>query len=95
MQAWLMGSYDNRSSCNLASGMSSKSVILLSGEAAGPLRESTIALSQCFPQPANKVEVQSSQPLTGLNLHPSTGQQEEGYDRRVIDFFDRALRVSK
>jgi pimeloyl-ACP methyl ester carboxylesterase len=95
MQAWLMGSYDDRTSCTLASGMTGKSVILLSGDAAGPLRDSTVALVQCIPQPANKVEVQSSLPLTGFNLHPSTGQQEEAYDRRVIDFFDRALSAAK
>jgi hypothetical protein len=30
--------------------------------------------------------------LTGANLPNSTGQQEEAYDRPVIEFFDKALR---
>jgi hypothetical protein len=30
--------------------------------------------------------------LTGANLPNATGEQEEAYDRPVIDFFDKALR---
>ena len=30
--------------------------------------------------------------LTGANLPDATGEQEESYDRPVIEFFDKALR---
>jgi len=30
--------------------------------------------------------------LTGLDLPSATGEQGEGYDRLVIDFFDKHLR---
>ena len=93
MQAYLMGHYDDVSSCKLASGISRRQILLLAGEGSGDLRESTSALADCFSQSSDNVETQTSLPLVGYSLHPSTGQQEEAYDRRVIDFFDKALRI--
>ena len=66
-------------------------LLLLSGEDAGYLRESTVALEKCFQNTAD-LEVKTDLPLTGLNLPSATGEQGEGYDRRVIDFFDKNLR---
>lgn len=93
MQAYLMGHYDDVASCELASEIGQRQVLLLAGESSGSLRESTAALAHCFSQSSDTVEVQTSLPLVGYSLHPSTGQQEEAYDRRVIDFFDKALRT--
>ncbi len=54
------------------------------------LRNRTLALGKCFANGA--VEVRKDLALTGYNLPTSTGEQEEAYDRPVIDFFDKALR---
>lgn len=88
---YFAGAYDNRGSCELAASLTTQKVLLLSGPDAGYLRNSTAALMQCFPSPGN-IEIRTDLPLTGLNLPSATGEQGEGYDRRVIDFFDRNLR---
>ena len=91
MRVYHAGRYDNASSCALAASIVSQRVLLLSGPDAGYLKDSTAGLMKCFPNPAN-VEVRTDLPLTGFNLPSATGEQGEGYDRRVIEFFDRSLR---
>jgi pimeloyl-ACP methyl ester carboxylesterase len=91
LKIYLLGAYENKSSCELASSLADKRVLLLSGSDAGNLRYSTADLAQCFPNHAN-VEVRTDLPLSGFNLPLATGEQGEGYDRIVIDFFDRTLR---
>jgi pimeloyl-ACP methyl ester carboxylesterase len=88
---YFAGAYENTGSCELAATLSSQRVLVLSGADAGYLRGSSTALVKCFPNPGN-IEVRTDLPLTGLNLPSATGEQGEGYDRRVIDFFDRNLR---
>jgi pimeloyl-ACP methyl ester carboxylesterase len=88
---YLMGKYSSTTSCELAARLQTQKVLLLSGEDADYLRESTSALASCFPNPAN-LEVKTDLPLTGFHLASATGEQGEGYDRRVIDFFYRTLR---
>lgn len=88
---YFLGEYKNTPACAAAGILNDRRVLLLTGAEAGYLRDSTIALAQCFPDQAN-VEMQSDLPLTGFNLASATGEQGEAYDRRVIDFFDRALR---
>jgi pimeloyl-ACP methyl ester carboxylesterase len=90
-RVYFLGRYDNTNSCTLASSLTGRSVLLLSGADVGYLRESTAALAKCFPGPPN-VEVKTDLPLTGFSLPSATGEQGEGYDRRVIEFFDRRLR---
>jgi hypothetical protein len=68
-------------------------VLLLAGTGPEELRASTLALAQCFTNPAS-LEVRNDLPLTGYNLPSATGEQGEAYDRRVIDFFDRTLRTA-
>jgi hypothetical protein len=53
------------------------------------LRDSTMALAGCF---GTSVESKTDLPLTGFRLPSATGEQGEGYDRLVIEFFDRNLR---
>jgi len=91
MRAYFAGKYDNTGSCAFASSLSTQKIMLLSGGDAGYLRNSTGALAKCFPNSAN-VEVKTDLPLTGFNLPSATGEQGEGYDRLVIEFFDRSLR---
>jgi pimeloyl-ACP methyl ester carboxylesterase len=85
---YFMGGYDNTSSCDAAKGIGNRRVLLLAGEGSAELRDSTLALAQCFPP---DVEIKGDLPLTGYNLPLATGVQGEEYDRRVIDFFDKEL----
>ena len=87
---YLSGKYQSTASCNLAASAKGQRVLLLSGNDAGFLRESTIKLESCFPDQSN-VEAISDLPLTGFRLPSATGEQAEGYDRRVIEFFARTL----
>ncbi len=94
IRAYLLGGYSNASSCEMAAKLNVRAVLLMSGAEAGGLRDSTTRLVQCFPNPAN-VEAINDLPLTGLNAGSATGAQAEGYDRRIIDFFDRTLRTTQ
>lgn len=82
--------YDNKSSCNMADALGDRRVLLLAGEDDGYLRESTKSLTPCFPNPAN-LETRTDLPLSGFTLPSATGEQGEGYDRPVIDFFVKNL----
>jgi pimeloyl-ACP methyl ester carboxylesterase len=82
--------YDNENSCDLASALGTRRVLLLAGEDDGYLRESTKSLIPCFA--AAGLETRTDLPLTGFTLPSATGEQGEGYDRPVIDFFVKNLR---
>ena len=94
MRLYFLGDYKNTPACEAASTLSDQQVLLLTGADADHLRNSTTALAQCFSN-RTSVEVKNDLPLTGFNLPSATGEQEEIYDRRVIDFFDKALRASR
>ncbi|MBV9209181.1 MAG: alpha/beta fold hydrolase [Acidobacteria bacterium] len=84
--------YKNEGACAAANSLSNRRVLLLAGGGGGILRDSTNALAHCFPA-SSTVEVSSDLLITGFNLSSATSQQSEAYDRRVIEFFDKALRV--
>jgi hypothetical protein len=86
---YFSGQYENTTTCEMAGLLRTQHVFLLSGPEAGYLRNTTAAVARCFPN----VEVKTDLPLTGFNLPSATGEQGEGYDRRVIDFFDKTLRA--
>ncbi len=88
---YFMGNYENTPSCEMAASLKSQPALLLSGEDAGYLRDSTADVARCFPNRAN-VELKTDLALTGFRQPSATGEQGEGYDRRVIDFFDKHLR---
>jgi pimeloyl-ACP methyl ester carboxylesterase len=90
-RVYYVGRYDNTASCDLAAALRTQHVMILSGPEAGYLRNSTNAFAKCFRDP-NNIEVKTDLPLTGYNLPSATGEQGEGYDRRVIEFFDKNLR---
>lgn len=90
-RAYFLGSYSNKTSCELAAGLQTKRVLLLAGADDGYLRASSASLQRCFPNPAN-LEAKTDLPLTGFTLASATGEQGEGYDRPVIDFFAKHLR---
>lgn len=91
MKIYLMGAYENLSACDFASSLRDQRVLLLSGPDAGYLKESTASLDSCFKNRTN-VETRTDLPLSGLNLPSATGEQGEGYDRIVIEYFDKHLR---
>ena len=87
---YYLGQYENVRTCELASGLRTQRVLLLAGSEESNLRNSTIALQECFSNRAN-LEVKTDLPLTGLTLPSATGEQGERYDRPVIDFFSTNL----
>ncbi len=87
----LLGKYDNTPSCRHAAKLVGPSLLLLTGEDAGPLRDSTRTLAQCFPDKAS-IEIKDDLPVSGTRLSSSTGVSGEGYDLLIIDFFSRTLR---
>jgi pimeloyl-ACP methyl ester carboxylesterase len=91
LKLYLMDAYESESSCSLASSVNEQRVLLLSGADAGYLKDSTATVGRCFPNSAN-LDIRTDLPLSGFNLPMATGEDGEGYDRIVIDFFDRTLR---
>jgi len=87
---YFLGRYESDSSCQLASQLPGQRVLLLSGQDAGALRESTRALGQCFTSPP-PVGLQVDLPVTGFTASSATGEQGETYDRLVIEFFSQAF----
>ena len=90
VRVYSLGKYHNTPSCDLARSLREVKVVLLTGDEGDPWRASTLALAKCLPNAS--VEIKKDLALTGFNLPTSTGEQEESYDRPVIDFFDKALR---
>ena len=90
-RVYFAGRYKSEAACTLAEGLGDRQVLLLSGESAGRLKQTTETLANCFPVRAN-VETHTDLPLTGLALASASPEQDEAYDRRLIDFFDRTLR---
>jgi pimeloyl-ACP methyl ester carboxylesterase len=93
MRIYFMGGYSDAPSCAAAASLPDRQVLLLASKDTPQLYGSTVALARCFPQGA-RVELQSELPVSGFNLRLATGEQAEVYDRRVIDFLDKALRTN-
>ena len=89
-RVYFLGNYENEPACALASRLQGRRVLLLSGQDAGELRESTRELAQCFPAPP-PAELQVDLPVTGFTASSATGEQGETYDRRVIEFFSETF----
>lgn len=88
---YFAGHYKNESACTVAESLGDRQILLLSGDDAGAFKVSTETLARCFAS-ISKVETHTDLPLTGIKLASATPQQDEEYDRRVIEFFDRTLR---
>jgi len=89
VKIYSLGKYQATPSCDLARSLRERRVLLLTGGEGDPWRASTIDLAKCF---SGNAEVKKDMQVTGSNLPNSTGEQEETYDRPVIEFFDKALR---
>ncbi|HMJ26615.1 MAG TPA: alpha/beta hydrolase [Pyrinomonadaceae bacterium] len=89
LKIYSFGKYKSTPSCELARSVRDARVLLLSGREGDPWRTSTLDLAGCFNVP---VEAKKDLLVTGASLTSATGEQEEAYDRPVIEFFDKALR---
>jgi hypothetical protein len=87
---YFLGGYENASACSLAAQLANQRVLLLSGEDAGNLRESTKSLAECLPR-TFPVALHTDLPVTGFTASSATGEQGETYDRLVIEFFSKAF----
>jgi pimeloyl-ACP methyl ester carboxylesterase len=87
---YFAGHYKNDAACTVAESLGERRVLLLSGEDAGPLRQTTETIVRCFSARSN-VEAQTDLPSTGFTLASASPEEDEAYDRRVIEFFNRAL----
>jgi pimeloyl-ACP methyl ester carboxylesterase len=90
-RVYFSGRFKNTSACTLAESLGDRQVLLLAGEGSGALRQTTETLVNCFASRSN-VEAHTDLPLTGNTLSSASPEQDEAYDRRLIDFFDRTLR---
>jgi len=89
LKIYSFGKYQSTRSCELAHSLKNVRVLLLTGSEGDTWRASTLELGACFD---GSVEVKKDLPVTGVSLPSATGEQEEAYDRPVIEFFDKALR---
>ncbi|MCA1621083.1 MAG: hypothetical protein LC795_17605 [Acidobacteria bacterium] len=90
-RVYYSGRFKNTAACTLAESLGDRQVLLLAGEGSGSLRQNTETLANCFPSRSN-VEAHTDLPFTGNTLAAASPEQDEAYDRRLIDFFDRTLR---
>jgi len=89
-RVYFLGKHDNKTSCELVATLRNQRIMLLAGADDGYLRTSTKSLEHCFPNSDN-LEAKIDLPLTGFTMPSATGEQGEGYDRPVIDFFVKNL----
>jgi hypothetical protein len=89
IRVYSFGKFPTRTSCDLARSIRDDPILLLAGRSGDSYRESTLDLARCFKRPP---DTKSDLPVTGANLPSSTGEEEERYDRPVIEFFDKSLR---
>ncbi len=89
LKIYSLGKYQTTPSCEIARALHEERVLLLTGSEGDPWRLSTLELARCFD---GSVAIKKDLPVTGVSLPSATGEQEETYDRPVIEFFDKALR---
>jgi pimeloyl-ACP methyl ester carboxylesterase len=89
LKIYSFGKYQSTPSCDLARSLRNVRVLLLTGGEGDPWRTSTLELGKCF---NGAVDIKKDLAVTGVSLPSATGEQEEAYDRPVIEFFDKALR---
>jgi pimeloyl-ACP methyl ester carboxylesterase len=88
MRVYGFGKFPTKTSCELAQTLRDVHVLLLAG-VQDQWQQSTLELAPCLKTPP---EVKRDLTITGANLPSSTGEQEEAYDRPVIEFFSKSLR---
>jgi pimeloyl-ACP methyl ester carboxylesterase len=82
------GSYTNESLCDVAAKVRDRKILLLASADMPSFQTSTSELSKCFTFP---VESKTDLSISGYSTISQTGEQEEAYDQRVIEFFKKSL----
>jgi len=82
------GRFPTKTSCELAQTLGDVHVLLLTG-VQDQWQQSTLDLARCLKTPP---EIRKGLNISGVVLPFSTGEQEETYDRPVIEFFGKSLR---
>jgi pimeloyl-ACP methyl ester carboxylesterase len=88
MGVYSFGKFPTKTSCELAQTLRDVHVLLLAG-VQDQWQQSTLDLARCLKAPP---EIRKDLTITGARLPSSTGEQEEAYDRPVIEFFSKSLR---
>jgi pimeloyl-ACP methyl ester carboxylesterase len=81
------GRFPTKSSCDLAQTLRDVHVLLLTG-VQDQWQQSTLDIAQCLKTPP---EIKKGLNISGVVLPFTTGEQEETYDRPVIEFFGKSL----
>ena len=89
VRLYAFGKFEDTPSCELVRSLHDVRLLVLVGGESDPWRRSSLDLIQCTKAAA---EIRKDLTLTGANLPSATGEQEEAYDRPVIEFFDKSLR---
>ena len=84
------GCYRRESSCEVASAVSAKNVLLLAGVDAPEFQESTNKLGKCFPA-GGKIQTFTNLSPSGFSIVNASLDQSDSYDQRLIDFFHNSL----
>ncbi len=85
---YFQGSYSSESLCNVASKLRDKKILLLASNDVPSFQVSTAELAKCF---TFQVESKTDLSISGYSTINSTGEQEEAYDQRVIEFLKKSL----
>ena len=81
------GRFPSKTSCDLAQTLRDVHVLLLTG-VQDQWQQSTLDLARCLKTPP---EIKKGLNISGVVLPFTTGEQEETYDRPVIEFFGKSL----
>lgn len=84
------GSYKIGTPCDQARTLMKRKVLLLAGLEAAELQDSTQKVSKCFP-PGSLTEAKFDLSPSGYSIMNASIEQAEGYDQRVIDFFNQSF----
>jgi pimeloyl-ACP methyl ester carboxylesterase len=87
------GAYSRESMCENAKTVSNKKIIILSGNDNPKIQNSSTQRADCFTNQGN-VEKKLDLMPSGYNIVNASNEQSQGYDQRVIDFFQKSLLTS-
>ncbi len=85
---YFQGTYSNESLCSVASKLRDKKILLLASADVPSFQVSTTELAKCF---TFQVESKTDLSISGYSTISTTGEQEEAYDQRLIEFFKKSL----
>jgi pimeloyl-ACP methyl ester carboxylesterase len=85
---YFQGNYSPSSICDSVRNIKDRKVLMLASSDVPSFQASTLELGKCF---TFRVESKTDLSISGYSTIPSTGEQEEAYDQRLIEFFKKSL----